>query len=95
MAVSNYVDASWALLMAALWNLDSYLKDLSPMRAPVVAMPPDAIPMPIEHPNLAVDGAGGASVTVAVEGDGLHEVLVPVFDEEVEARFLLGCGRVV
>jgi hypothetical protein len=43
----------------------------------------------IEDANLAVDGAGCASVSVGVEADGLDEVLVAVLQVEADARLFV------
>ena len=58
-----------------------YLDNLAAVCTPVVTMAPDAILVPVEDTDLAVDGARRAPVAVAVEGDGLHQVLVPVPDQ--------------
>ena len=59
------------------------------MGAPIVAMPPESVLMPVEHPNFSIDGSRRATIAVAVEGDGLDKILVPVRIDQVEIRAIV------
>lgn len=63
------------------------------MGSPGITEPPDGISMAVEDPDLAIHGACGASVTVAVERDSLDQVLVAVLHDEIKVGSLLHDGR--
>jgi hypothetical protein len=48
----------------------------------------------VEDANLAIDRPRRASVAVAIEGNSLHEVLVAVLEDGLEARTVVGCWRI-
>jgi hypothetical protein len=64
----------------------AYLEDLARMGAPRVAQSPCAVLVAVEDADLAVDGPCRAAVAVAVESDGLYEILVAVLDDRLKAR---------
>ena len=63
------------------------------MCSPIVAVAPDAVFVAVEDADLAVDRSRRAPVTVGVEGDGLHQVLVPVADEVKVGALINGRRR--
>ena len=50
--------------------------------------------MAVEDADLAIDRPRRASVAVAIEGNGLHEVLVAVLDDGLKARAVVSCWRI-
>lgn len=70
------------------------LEDLARVGAPRVAQAPGTILVAVEDADLAVDGARGAAVAVAVEGDGLDEVLVAMAQDGLVAGPVVGGRRV-
>lgn len=59
------------------------------MGGPGIAHAPCPVLVAIEYSNLAVDGAGRASVAVRVEGNCLDEVLVAVLQVEFKRLLLV------
>lgn len=71
----------------------SHLEYFAAMGSPRVAEAPDAVLVAVEDPDLAVDGAGCAAVSVAVKSNGLDEVLVAVPQDQVALGPIIHCGR--
>lgn len=63
------------------------------MTRPCVVDPPDAVLVAVEDADLAIGGACGASVAVAVVCDGLHDFDMAVFDVDFDMGPLLHDGR--
>lgn len=59
------------------------------MGCPSITQPPDAILVAVENPDLAIDGASRTPVSVAVEGHGLDQILMPMLHDELEFSPLL------
>jgi hypothetical protein len=62
------------------------------MSTPVVAQAPCSIFVAVENPDLAINGAGRATVAVRVEGTSLDEVAMAMRNQ-VEGRVVVCRGR--
>lgn len=63
------------------------------MGSPSIAESPYCIFMAVENAYFSIHGACGASVTIAVEGNGLDQILMAVFHNQIELHSLLHDGR--
>ena len=71
------------------------LGNLARVGGPVVAVPPYAVLVSVEHSNLAVYRTRRASVAVCVECDCLDEVLVAMVDDGLKSQSLVAVWWVV
>lgn len=63
------------------------------MCRPGITQSPGAVFEAVEDANLAVDGACGAPVAVAVEGDSLDQILVAMLHDKLKLSPFLHDGR--
>lgn len=64
------------------------------MSPPSIAQAPNTVLVAIEDSDLAVDGAGRTAIAVAIEGNGLHQILVAVLMDGLETGAVVGRRRV-